>query len=127
MSRAEAIRSRMRDLEAELAQIEQYGADEFKDGAVIRWRKRFNTSGRKYTYAALKAGGRWYLTNRSGSALSWDDLVALLNEDGVTKVKVATGWREITAVSDTGLVRVKVAMPIVSPFSGEDTLEGMEW
>lgn len=101
-SRSEVIRLRIQQLENELVQVELFGADKFKNGTVIRWKHRFSQGGKKYTYAALKAGGRWYLTNQQGTMLTWDQLVERLNADGVTGVRVASGWEPLTVGTDAG-------------------------
>ncbi len=77
----------------------QMGQDVFEDGDVIRWKKRFrNRDGslgeQSYTYAALKAGGKWYTTGstaRSGAAhgRTWAGLLAFMIARGeVTEAHV---------------------------------------
>lgn len=92
MDRSEVIRARIMELEAELVTLNVFGNDRFKDGTVIRWKKRFGSNGGKYTYAAIKAGWAWYLTDRQGSKVTWEDLVRILTADGVSKVRIATEW-----------------------------------
>lgn len=57
---------------AELDRTEsKYGKDR-KDGAVIRF--AVSQGGRSYTYAALRASGKWYLTGRDRELRTWDQL-----------------------------------------------------
>lgn len=47
--------------------------DEFADGAVLVIEKKFRSGNTLYSYAAIKAGGFWYVTGRgisSGRGLS---------------------------------------------------------
>lgn len=75
-------------------------ADPFEDGAVIRWdwypenqfTRAFQT---KYTWAALRAGGRWYVTGQNPRVLDYEDLVELLSRDSSGNVQVATEWEGI--------------------------------
>ena len=57
----------------------EYGSD-LRNGAVIRFRKQFEPGRQIYSYAGIRAAGRWYLTSaaRSGVSFSWDELVAWL-------------------------------------------------
>lgn len=64
------------------------GEDVFEDGDVIRWVKRFRNadgslSQQSYTYAAVKAGGKWYTTGslaKTGAAhgRTWAGLLAFM-------------------------------------------------
>lgn len=124
-SRADVIKLRIAQLEAELASIAQFGDDRFPEGTVIRWKKRFSGGRQKYTYAALKAGNLWYPTSRRGPGpWTWDQLVATLQQDGVRKAKVATGWKplgipgnELKADGD-GAVHVPLLPSAGIPFLG---------
>lgn len=59
-----------------------YGPDNFTEGTVLRFRRQFRAcSDRVYTYAAVKAAGRWYATD--GTARTWYELVAWLVSAGV--------------------------------------------
>lgn len=71
--------------------------DRFDDGTAIRW-----VSGGRYTYAALKAGGRWWITGGSAtfygkSVFTFTELVNILRRDDVSDVAVATSWETIVA------------------------------
>lgn len=77
--------------------------DPFKDGTVIRWdwtpnySDAFIASGgaRKYTWVALRAGGRWYVTGQNERVLDYEGLVELLARDSSSNVEVATAWESI--------------------------------
>lgn len=49
-----------------------FGVDDFEEGAVITWTRTFDRdmtstrTNRAYTYVALKAGGRWWITGLRG-------------------------------------------------------------
>lgn len=51
------------------------------DGTVIRFAKRFQRSGKIYTYAGIRADGLWYLSGKreQGQARTWDELVDFLS------------------------------------------------
>jgi hypothetical protein len=42
------------------------------DSSVIRFKKQFEVDGKQYAYAAIFAGGRWYITGAAGSRSSYD-------------------------------------------------------
>jgi hypothetical protein len=80
------------------AAVAAYGEEPQKDGAVIRFRKWFPRSPFRYSYAAIKADGVWYVTgNRRqfSNGVSWDELVKFLIEGAPAqdfKVCAKTGW-----------------------------------
>ena len=69
--------------------------DEFKDGDVIKF-----TSGGKYTYVVLKAGGRWWITGvydffGVGRVFDFEKLLEILSDGNVTDIQVASDWVSI--------------------------------
>ena len=68
-------------------------ADPFAEGDVIR----FKAAG-TYTYAALKAGGRWWITGTSSfyrhDGVTYEELVEYLGRSDVTHIDAATNWTE---------------------------------
>lgn len=62
--------------------------DDFAEGEVIRW-----TSGGRFTYAAVKAGGRWWISGNGtwygGHVFDFEALVKILGRSDVTNVEVA--------------------------------------
>lgn len=62
--------------QSKLSMIDEYG-DDHKDGTVLAFRKRFEQFGPSYSYAAIRANGRWYMTGGRSSAqgCSWAELV----------------------------------------------------
>jgi hypothetical protein len=70
MAQAEAEDRRVRFEEA----MELFGEDVYEAGAVITFSRLFPSGGR-YHYAALKAGGSWWLTGKTDYGMSWRMLV----------------------------------------------------
>lgn len=65
----------------QLEKYEKYGEDDYEDGAVIIFEYQFTPSGQAYSYAALKAHGKWYTTGpRSPKAYTWEELVSWFAE-----------------------------------------------
>lgn len=77
-------------LAAELTRVEEkidsrnrYGDDPFKNGDMLKIMMTFPTGGGSYTYAAVKARGRYYLTGRVQTTRTF------LGEDDTA---VRNGW-----------------------------------
>jgi hypothetical protein len=73
--------------------------DEFDDGAVIFFKKRFNPGGLVYTYAAVKymklGIGYWSTTGpRAPKDIPWSRLLEFIT-DGVEEVWLAVEWERI--------------------------------
>lgn len=92
VNREDSIKSRMRQLEAELAKLEARPKEPTADDPdgdvppVVIWQKRFNVSGETYTYAAVKTDAGWFTTGQAGSfARPWDELLESIGEtvDGI--------------------------------------------
>jgi hypothetical protein len=64
--------------ELKLAMVDRFGDDEYDDGTVVRFQKKFTADGHPYLYAAIKAGGKWYLTGKEQSGLTWGQFVLFL-------------------------------------------------
>lgn len=91
-----------KDETVERAPIEQLGSlinadkirDPFNNGDVIRFKA--NLSSRDYTFAVLRAGGRWYSTGGGTyvpqGPISYKRLVEILNRDEVYDVEAASMW-----------------------------------
>lgn len=63
------------------------------NGSVFKIEKRFSSIGEKYFYAAIRAGGSWYLTGTRGEAVgakTWEQLQTWVG-------KYARVWRMTTA------------------------------
>jgi len=99
VNRDEVIQSRIRELEAELAQRRRYGADTYDDGTVLSWGKTFSSSDAVFHYAAVKVGDRWYVTGAAGgkNAITWDRLVTdyWTTANVVDEVRVADTWKVV--------------------------------
>lgn len=64
-------------------------------GSVLRWERVFpgrGSSGNVYTYVALRAGDKWYVTGRSSNIMSWDELA---DKIGDSPCFLVTGYMEI--------------------------------
>jgi hypothetical protein len=86
MERMEEMRLRREELFA------RFGDDDFEEEAVITFSRTFDSSGRTYHYAAIKAGGKWWLTGRTSGCLTWGDLIDkhLRHSDDVAHVTEVT-------------------------------------
>lgn len=74
----ESIRAAERVLAQARRNLEKVRAEAIPDepdAQVIMFKVRHDTYGRAYTYAALRAKGRWHLTGRDGKAYTWKELV----------------------------------------------------
>lgn len=96
--RADAVNEQAFAAQCKAAELEaKYAAygDEPPEGCVVRFNKTFR-SGRKYSYAATRRVGRWFLTQHANSrgdgygSMSWHQLLDFV--DGA-KLKVATSWK----------------------------------
>lgn len=52
------------EIELRIKMIEAFGEDDFEDGTTFRFQKQFADNGTAYTYAVIKASGKWYTTGR---------------------------------------------------------------
>lgn len=79
-------------------QLDEYGPDVYKNGAVLSYDMRYNKKGTKYTFVLLRSGGSWYDTRCDGSAMTWDQVVARLVQYGVRLRDLfeATAWQRTT-------------------------------
>lgn len=66
--------------------------DDFKEGTVIRFQDGM------FTYVALKAGNRWWLTGHFTSGITYTQIVDMLTKESVTKVEIVKAW---TTVAET--------------------------
>ena len=75
MSRADTLRRQIATLADELARLESR-PQEPDEGSVIRFQAMFPDSfDRRYNYAAIRAGGRWYTTGKGPQRVTWDGLL----------------------------------------------------
>jgi hypothetical protein len=70
----EAHYKRAADLEARLARYETLPKDEYDNGSVVVFEKKFTKSGITYTYAAVKGGGFWFLSGESNRR-TWEGML----------------------------------------------------
>jgi hypothetical protein len=61
-------------------------------GSVLKWVKTLGSRNREYTYVALRAGRRWYLTGSTSHGITFADLV---EEIGDSPCDLATDWAKI--------------------------------
>lgn len=85
------------EVERRLAIIRRFGADVYEDGTVFRFRKQFAENGPEYSYAAIKANGKIYLTGSYASgALTWVRFTELLVFGVPTeRFEVASDWKTV--------------------------------
>jgi hypothetical protein len=60
--------------DAALGDLNVPGQDPYNDGQVLVYKRNFGGP-TQYTYAAIRANGKWYLTGTDNKAKSWDELV----------------------------------------------------
>lgn len=75
--------------------------DLFNDGDILTWQTEFNTSSKSYNYAAIKAGGKWYVTGAAA--------VQGVSLEQLTKTYFSNTDREfyeLQIVTDTELVAI---------------------
>ncbi len=78
---AELIRQKKIDAEVRFKMdlISGFGEDDFEEGTVFKFKKRFSASSTEYSYAAIKAEGKWYNTGpRAPEGRDWDEFVVWL-------------------------------------------------
>lgn len=65
------------------------------DGALVVWFRVKFRDGRVYSYSALRAGARWWLTgNRNNEHMSWDLMIEDIEDRGgeIQDMWIATEW-----------------------------------
>lgn len=68
-----------REVADKMRLIEGFGMDDFLDGTVFKFSKKFVEDGIAYSYAAIKAGGKWYTTGpKSPKGYDWDEFILWL-------------------------------------------------
>lgn len=85
IKRAEAsLANARRDLEQAVLEEKRAARPEpATDGAVIRFRKQYIGGSRIYDFAAIRAGGYWYLTGLEGARKrTWSALLDFIDEGG---------------------------------------------
>jgi hypothetical protein len=68
--------------------------DEHSDGSILCWEKKFQEWGQTYTFAAIKAGGLWYVTGKWQVGMLWQPFVEKFLLDA-QRVWVVTEMEEI--------------------------------
>lgn len=105
----DAIQRQIRALSLELARIEAQPNDDFDNGAVITFVKTFSAQDEytrrtrggahgPFTYAAVKAGGKWYVTGGSGpQRATWTTLWDFIGKDELDApvVHFVSEWTEL--------------------------------
>lgn len=104
MLRSDALRASLAEaLKEEAERYAKYGNDG-PDGTVVRFRVRFASSRVKYSYAAIRARGLWWVTgSKSPQGLSWEEFTDWLMTVGkVTKFErwPKTSKKETLGVSE---------------------------
>ncbi len=90
--RAAIIARQIDMLLAEAAKLENRPVDDFADGDVVLFDKRFGANDRGqnrrvngqnvkvYTYAAVKGGGLWWVTGDRTGGVTWDQMMDFVEE-----------------------------------------------
>lgn len=84
-----------KEVTRKLSLARQFGEDVFEDGTVFTLEKVFSEDdgAKRYRYATIKTGGKWYLTGSMTQGLEWYELVIWM----VTGVPVV-GWTRLEPV-----------------------------
>lgn len=93
--RKEFLEKRAERILSELEKLEAYGEDDYDDEAVLLFKYRFRNSDTVYSYVAFKIKGHWYLSGKSGSRLSWDELVKFWCDGEVSEMWYCSGWEQV--------------------------------
>jgi hypothetical protein len=88
----EAHEKAIQELAAEQAKVARFGQDEWEDDTVLSFTHQFTVGGTMYSYLAYKIKGFWYLSGRTGSRLTWAQLVEFMKDSDI--VWVVTGWKK---------------------------------
>lgn len=95
---AEHLRTLIEQAKAELARLEARPAEPV-EGTVVRFALQYTGSGRVYTFAAICANSKWYVTGNGalGRGVSWSDLLDWIERAGklVGPIQIATGWGDL--------------------------------
>ena len=76
----------------------QEPATDDPDGANVVWFKVKFPGSRNYTYAAVQAGGRWYLTGgQGGTGRTWEQLLDYFEDRNaeIGDIWQAASWDEV--------------------------------
>ena len=90
---------RIKDLEIQisemvetLAVLKTWPKEPVEDYAVITFSKTFGSSSNfPYHYAAIKAGGRWWITGKVTRSFSWEELLDFIDSAAPTMLE-AGSW-----------------------------------
>jgi hypothetical protein len=99
--RKKRIKEQIDRLNEQLTALDEFGVDDFPVGAVLTFDKRYGNKSpyTSYKFAAVKVNpGRWYITGKSSTAKTWDELVLLILEgegDDIPEVWYATEWEQV--------------------------------
>jgi hypothetical protein len=78
------------ELKQRLAVLDRFGPDDFEEGTTISWSRTFD---RTFTYVALKAGGKWWITGRRADGLIYAVLVeSHLSHADEGSINIVTKW-----------------------------------
>jgi len=89
---------RIERLQEQRDRLAFYGEDIYDSDDVVMFKRSFNNGGTIYTYVALKAGRRWFITGRDGgSTFTWHELILHMSNSGtIHEVWVVTAWEEVS-------------------------------
>lgn len=75
--KSDALRDEIDRLQEKLDRYESLPKDEYDNGAVVVFEKKFNKTGIKYTYACVKGAGFWFITGDTNRR-TWEGLLDYL-------------------------------------------------
>lgn len=83
---------------AELERVLMRPVDDFEEGSIVTFQKGFGRS-YMYTYCAIKAGGKWWMSGlkRPTAGTSWDVLLDFIesSETEMPIIRYMTEWKEL--------------------------------
>lgn len=93
--REEFVKERIAAYEEELERLQSFGNDDYQDDAVLLWKHKFKGTDRIYTFAVLKAGGKWHITGNRMNRLTWDELVKFWSDGVVLEMWEVSTWERV--------------------------------
>lgn len=105
------------EVERTLQLVQTLGPDTYDDKTVICFEVQHDEGKRMYRYAAIKAGGRWWITGATFQSMHWIELMTV----------IASGYQErkgydvlgVVASVDTGTLPQEVADFLENPSTGK--------
>jgi hypothetical protein len=90
------LRRQLAKVSEEIDRLEALPEDDFADGDVIQFKRRFPDGGPWYQYVAIKIDGRWHMSGKAWHHFTaWETLAGLLMSDLTKDAWFAETWQEL--------------------------------